>query len=324
MASYLWPPKVGGTSAGVASVNSLSGSLFLVGGSGVIITPSGGDTFTFDIDSAVALLLDQTVPQTVINGAPIFDEGVEFTNGATIDPAAYQIGVSSGGGSPLFIQTPSDSTPGNSGKWFNVLTGDGAQADVTYTGGLGGFVNLTAGVGGAAAEGLNNGGTGGLINLTAGVGGAGTASNLSGGGGNINLYAGAGGADGGGGSGGAGSVSLITSNSEFTVAEDAVNLIIADNSSTAFTVYQSVDRYLNIDTSNGAEQISLGNAVTNPDYNFLGSGDATFSADVVVDGSTGKTYNWANETTAPSNPVTPAKWVLITINNVDYKIPVFL
>ncbi len=50
-----------------------------------------------------------------------------------------------------------------------------------------------------------------------------------------------------------------------------VTITIVDNEP-AFVVKEGANEYINIDTSDGAELMSLGNATTNPDYVFVGSG----------------------------------------------------
>jgi len=47
---------------------------------------------------------------------------------------------------------------------------------------------------------------------------------------------------------------------------------ISDNSALAFLIEQNTDDYLLIDTTDAAEAMSFGNASTNPDFAFLGSG----------------------------------------------------
>lgn len=51
---------------------------------------------------------------------------------------------------------------------------------------------------------------------------------------------------------------------------------LQDDSATAFAIKQGVNNYLLIDTANGAEVMSFGNATTNPDFAFLGSGSLGF------------------------------------------------
>lgn len=50
-------------------------------------------------------------------------------------------------------------------------------------------------------------------------------------------------------------------------------LLLDDNTANAYLIEEtSGDDYFKIDTTNGSEAVSFGNAVTAPDYNFLGDG----------------------------------------------------
>ncbi len=55
---------------------------------------------------------------------------------------------------------------------------------------------------------------------------------------------------------------------------------LTDNIADAWDVQEGTNNYININTTNSSEAISFGNATTNPDFNFLGSGNLT------VDGGT--------------------------------------
>ena len=61
---------------------------------------------------------------------------------------------------------------------------------------------------------------------------------------------------------------------------------IPDNAARGFGLYQgSTDQlYIEIVTTNGSEAVNLGNATTNPSFNFLGSGGTTFAGNVIMDG----------------------------------------
>ena len=56
------------------------------------------------------------------------------------------------------------------------------------------------------------------------------------------------------------------------VSEGDGSLSVVDDSATAWRVKQGSDNYILIDTANGGESVQFGNASTNPNYNFLGSG----------------------------------------------------
>jgi hypothetical protein len=79
-----------------------------------------------------------------------------------------------------------------------------------------------------------------------------------------------------------------------------VELYIVDNVDNAFLVLDGTNHYIEIDTTNASEVVKLGNATTNPDYEFLGSGSVTAKT-IVFDaeysnGSLGATptIDWGN------------------------------
>jgi parallel beta-helix repeat protein len=53
---------------------------------------------------------------------------------------------------------------------------------------------------------------------------------------------------------------------------------LTDNTTNAWDIQEGTNNYININTTNGSENISFGNATTNPSYSFLGSGNITFGA----------------------------------------------
>lgn len=61
---------------------------------------------------------------------------------------------------------------------------------------------------------------------------------------------------------------------------------IRDNAASALNIQDSAAAdYLDIVTATSSESISFGNATTNPDYNFLGTGTATFNSSVTFSGA---------------------------------------
>jgi len=58
---------------------------------------------------------------------------------------------------------------------------------------------------------------------------------------------------------------------------DTTDVVIDDNTASAYRVRESTNNYINIDTTDDSEVMSFGNTVTNPNFNFLGSGDVDFS-----------------------------------------------
>ncbi len=71
---------------------------------------------------------------------------------------------------------------------------------------------------------------------------------------------------------------LIVFNNTFTFA-------LQDNTATAFVVKQAPDNYIVVNTTNASENISFGNAVTNPSYTYLGTGTVAMPS-VNIDGGT--------------------------------------
>jgi molybdopterin-binding protein len=62
--------------------------------------------------------------------------------------------------------------------------------------------------------------------------------------------------------------------------------IVTDNTAGAFKVWDGADNYIVVDTTNAAEVISIGNAVTNPAINLLGTGTLTLGGGLTVTGAT--------------------------------------
>ncbi len=61
---------------------------------------------------------------------------------------------------------------------------------------------------------------------------------------------------------------------------------LTDNVTDSFDLQEGANNYLNIDTTNGSENISFGNATTNPSFSFLGTGAATLAGNLAVNGGT--------------------------------------
>lgn len=68
-------------------------------------------------------------------------------------------------------------------------------------------------------------------------------------------------------------------------AGQTATFTVADNLANAFRVQEGSNAYLAVSTSNGSEVVAFGNTSTNPDYNFLGTGQSTFSGGVVIAGN---------------------------------------
>ena len=66
------------------------------------------------------------------------------------------------------------------------------------------------------------------------------------------------------------------------ILDGPISMKLNDNNATALRAYEDAagDNYILVDTTDATEAISFGNAVTNPDYAFLGSGATDFAGNV--------------------------------------------
>jgi len=74
---------------------------------------------------------------------------------------------------------------------------------------------------------------------------------------------------------------------DFTLDMDdgkVVTITVDDNQDGAFTLQEGANNYLEVDTTDGSEIMNIGNATTNPDFQFLGSGTLDVDGNVVIDG----------------------------------------
>lgn len=88
MSSYNWSPiQGGGSSGGVLSINSLTGDVTLAAGTGITITPSGGDTLTIASTSAGDVTIGSPANGLSINGSQVLSLGLSSlsTTGALSD-----------------------------------------------------------------------------------------------------------------------------------------------------------------------------------------------------------------------------------------------
>jgi hypothetical protein len=124
MASYEWPPGIAG-GAGVTSLNSLTGPLSLVAGSGISITPSGSNITIAATGGAFAnQSLSNLTSPTAINQSLLFSSDGSFNIGASLATRPGQgffksqvtIGDSTASGT---LQLIADSTLHNSFIYFN-------------------------------------------------------------------------------------------------------------------------------------------------------------------------------------------------------------
>lgn len=96
----------------------------------------------------------------------------------------------------------------------------------------------------------------------------------------------------------------ITCNTSISgvVATSVLAVTLVDNLATAAEMKQGTDNYFLIDTTNAAEAMTFGNAVTNPTFNFLGSGITAF-AGVVSNASQVQWSKGADVASATALPV---------------------
>ncbi len=87
-------------------------------------------------------------------------------------------------------------------------------------------------------------------------------------------------------------------------AGNALSLGIAGNTASAFNVSQGSNKYINVNTSTGTENVAFGNTSTNPSYSFLGTGQTTFGGNVSVSGTLGVTGNTSLSTVNTSGLAT--------------------
>lgn len=139
MSSFSWPPE--GAGGGVTSLNTLTGDLTIAAGTGITVTPSGGNTLTI---ATTALLAAITSINSDTTSAQTLTVGTGGTDFAITNP---------GGGSHVFnLPTASSSNRGalSSADWttfngkqsaltFGNLTESGS-ANLTVTGGTGAVI----------------------------------------------------------------------------------------------------------------------------------------------------------------------------------------
>lgn len=86
-----------------------------------------------------------------------------------------------------------------------------------------------------------------------------------------------------------------------------------DNNVNAFYVQQGTIKYLQIKTTNAAENISFGNTTTNPTYSFLGTGLTTVSGGLNVSGALTTSTMTANGSIVANSSVTTNN--VVNVNN---------
>lgn len=100
---------------------------------------------------------------------------------------------------------------------------------------------------------------------------------------------------------------------------DVLSPSLTDNITDAYDLQEGTNNYLNINTTNSSENISFGNATTNPTYSYLGSGafsvagNATFAGTLAVTGATTAT----GLVTATAGVTTPANLATTGTGDLD-------
>ena len=67
-------------------------------------------------------------------------------------------------------------------------------------------------------------------------------------------------------------------------AGNDITATLVDNNTDALDVQEGSNNYINVNTTNGSENVALGNASTNPTFSFLGTGTGTFGGSIAVNG----------------------------------------
>ena len=84
---------------------------------------------------------------------------------------------------------------------------------------------------------------------------------------------------------GATTLSSLTTTGNVSFSGGSNTFSIPDNTASAFLIKEGTNHYLNIDTTNAAENIALGNTTTNPTLTLLGSGLTTLGGNLTVTGT---------------------------------------
>jgi parallel beta-helix repeat protein len=107
------------------------------------------------------------------------------------------------------------------------------------------------------------------------------------------------------------SCTVINTNASGVLGCNTATLLtnsLTDNVTDAFDLQEGTNNYININTTNSSENISFGNATTNPSYNFLGSGtltvsgDSQFNGNLVVAAGQSLTLTGGNTASRPGSP----------------------
>lgn len=217
----------GATSFLTITPDSTPSAIIAAPAGNLTIQSASGDTLFLESDNySIRNAAGNSVWATIASSAFTFDIPVNFST-ATVQ---FTSGISS----PTINQAAPSSSSGTGTAATNfaqIAQAGGATTGSATTAGVGGNLNLTAGIGGSGSSGTNAiGGAGGVLNITGGAGGAsgGTAANSNGG--NVVIASGAAGTGGSGAAGTAGVVQ-IQAPSTTVLQADATGVVLGKTAS---------------------------------------------------------------------------------------------
>jgi hypothetical protein len=70
--------------------------------------------------------------------------------------------------------------------------------------------------------------------------------------------------------------------SDFLQTSGTHTVTVTDNTANAVDIQEGTNNYINVNTTNSSERVSLGNATTNPSFDFLGTGTTTHGGAIVA------------------------------------------
>ena len=84
-----------------------------------------------------------------------------------------------------------------------------------------------------------------------------------------------------------------------------LNPTLTDNITDALDIQEGTNNYININTTDGSEEIQFGNATTNPDFTFLGSGNTNIAGQLTVNGTAADQIQLVVKANASQTATTP-------------------
>ncbi|MCB9821307.1 hypothetical protein H6798_02115 [Candidatus Nomurabacteria bacterium] len=96
-----------------------------------------------------------------------------------------------------------------------------------------------------------------------------------------------------------------SSNQLATCTGSILSSSLTDNITDAFDLQEGTNNYININTTNGSEEIQFGNATTNPDFTFLGSGNTNIAGQLTVNGTAADQIQLVVKANASQTATTP-------------------